>query len=138
MHSKTLILIASLALFVSSLMGQNYIGLHKDEIKEKVKEELSGFSFTNEIFNYDRSFIKFENQFEEQTLIFMLNSEGYCTSVSRMYNTWLFGRLRNELDQKYGKSKSLKWDDTKNNETFEIELRRGQWFVTVITRRKSP
>jgi len=128
--------VASLVLLSVLGYGQNYIGLHKDEIRVKVNMELKGFAFAKEIFNYDRSFIKFENTFEEQTLIFMLNAEGYCTSVSRMYNTWLFNRLKEDLTAKYGKSKNLKWIEVVEGKKYEVELVKGEWFVTVVTRMK--
>jgi hypothetical protein len=130
------ILLVVLMLITFSGVSQNYIGLHKDEIRVKVKEDLSGFAFTKEVFNNDRSFIKFENTFEEQTLIFMLNSEGYCTSVSRMYNTWLFNRLRDELNSKYGKQKGLIWLEKIDDKEYNVELIRGDWFITVVTRVK--
>ncbi len=128
--------VTSLMMFAVLGISQNYIGLHKDEIREKVNKELKGFAFAKEIFNNDRSFIKFENTFEEQTLIFMLNAEGYCTSVSRMYNTWLFNRLRDDLTAKYGKSKNLKWIELIDGKKYEVELVKGEWFVTVVTRQK--
>jgi hypothetical protein len=67
----------------------------------------------------------------------MLNSEGYCTSVSRMYNTWLFNRLKDELTTKHGNDKNLKWEEEKEGNRFEIELVKGKWFVTVVTKLKS-
>ncbi len=130
------LLIFSLLVAIFPSFGQNYIGLHKDEIRERVQQELAGFVFTKEISNFDRSFIKFENSFEEQTLIFMLNSDGFCTSVSRMYNTWLFNRLKDELEKRYGKEKGLIWIEMKNGKEYEVELKRGEWFITVITRVK--
>ena len=132
-HSSLLMAFTMLFLFGQ---GQNFIGLHKDEIKTRVEHELSGFVFAKEIFNYDRSFIKFENTFEEQTLLFMLNAEGYCTSISRMYNTWMFNKLKQELIEKYGKDKDQKWAYKKDGKKYEIELVKGEWFVTVITRNK--
>lgn len=130
--------LSAVTLLMLSVFGysQNYIGLHKDRIREKVRLELNGFFFTKEIFNDNRSFIKFENTFEEQTLLFVLNSKGYCTSVSRMYNTWLFNRLKDELTAKYGKSKTMKWIEIRDSEKFEVQLVKGEWFVTVITRKK--
>jgi hypothetical protein len=127
---------AALLFIASSGSGQNYIGLHKDEIRDRVKQELSGFAFTKEVFNLDRSFIKFENTFEEQTLLFMLNADGYCTSVSRMYNTWLFNRLRDELNDKYGKQKGLIWEEEKDGKKFVVELIKGEWFITVLIKLK--
>jgi len=136
--SKTIriILFAALATLAFSSQAQNYIGLHKDIIRDKVKKELPGFAFTKEVKNSNRSFIKFENGFEEQTLICMLSSEGVCTSMSRMYNTWLYNRLRDELLRKYGESANSIWYEEVNGTIYEIELVKGQWFVTVITRSK--
>ncbi|MFP4556398.1 MAG: hypothetical protein ACLFNU_05960 [Bacteroidales bacterium] len=122
--------------FSLTAVSQNYIGLHKDEIREKVASELSGFAFAKEVYNFDRSFIKFENRFEEQTLIFMLNSQGYCTSVSRMYNTWLYNSLQKELNEKYGESKNLIWEYDNEGRKYTVELNRKQWFVVVVTKPK--
>ena len=137
--NKTLPIILFVAICLlkpSSSICQNYIGLHKDEIKSRVSNELSGFSFSNEVFNYDRSFIRFENIFKEQTIVFLLNKDGYCTSVSRMYNTWLFNRIIDDLNERYGESKTHKWKEERDGHTYEIELVRGQWFVTVTTQKK--
>ena len=132
--AKPIILVTLFLLFLCSAFGQNYIGLHKDEIRTRVSDELPSFRFSNEVFNNNRSFIKFENIFEEQTLIFMLNADGYCTSVSRMYNTWHFNRLKDELSAKYGKPNKLKWIDERDGVKYEVELVKGNWFVTVVTR----
>ena len=115
---------------------QNYIGLHKDVIKKKVGSELTGFAFAKEVDNKNKSFIKFENTYEEQTLIFVLNEQGYCTSVSRMYNTWLFNRLKKELNEKFGNSRKMIWTESHDGKLYEVELKKGEWFVTVITRPK--
>jgi hypothetical protein len=133
---KIILFITVLVLPSLTVIGQNYIGLHKDDIKDKVRKELSGFHFSNEVFNNDRSFVKYENAFEEQTIIFMLNSKGYCISVLRMYNTWLFNRIKLELEEKFGKSKNLKWNEMKEGQKYEIELIRGEWFITVVTRKR--
>lgn len=116
--------------------SQNCINMHKDSIKVLAKTELPGFVFTKEIENGNRSFIKFENAFEEQTLIFMLNDQGICTSVSRMYNTWLFSQLKERLITQYGKSKDLVWQFTEDSQSYEVELIKGEWYLTVVTRRQ--
>ena len=137
-----MVVVTRIVLFLSILLlcftgkGQNYIGLHKDSIRVKMKVEYPTFAFAKEIQNEDRSFIKFENSFEEQTLLFVLNAQGYCTSVSRMYNTWLFNRIKDELNKKYGESKKLIWIEEMDDKEYEVELKKGEWFVTVVTRTK--
>lgn len=128
----TILLLFLLALCYPS-SGQNYIGLHKDEIRERVRQEQQGFVFTKEIENGDKSFIKFENTFEEQTLLFVLNAKGYCTSVSRMYNTWLFNRVKTDLDSKFTPAGDQRWIENLQGKEFEVLLRKSEWFITVVT-----
>ena len=116
--------------------SQNYIGLHKNEIFRVAKAELNGFLFTKEVENNNRSFIKFENYLDEQTIIFMLSSDGYCTSVSHMYNVWLYDSIKKELNAKYRKGKNGVWIETINATNYERKLRKGEWFITVFTQKK--
>ncbi len=129
-HTISLVFLLALC-FPSS--SQNYIGLHKEEIRERVRQEQQGFVFTKEIENGDKSFIKFENTFEEQTLLFVLNAQGYCTSVSRMYNTWLFNRVKTDLDSKFKPAGDHRWIETLQGKEFEVLLRKSEWFITVVT-----
>lgn len=126
----------SLLWLTIGVQAQNYISLHKDEIRIKMQQEFPGFDFVKEVHNTNRSFIKYENQFEDQTLLFRLNEDGFCTTVSRMYNTWLFNRLKQQFAGQFGDSKNLKWTFEEDGRTFEMELVKGEWFVTVITRLK--
>lgn len=117
-------------------LSQHFVNMHRDSIKLIAKSELPGFVFAKEVDNGNRSFIKYENPFEEQTLICMINDKGICTSVSRMYNTWMFNQLRDQLRTKYGQPQGLIWDFTEDNQRYEVELVKGEWYLTVITRRK--
>lgn len=119
---------------LENITGQNYIGLYKDEIRRKMPAEYSGFVFEKEVANGNRSFIKFVNTFEEQTFLCMLNKKGYCTSCSRMYNTWLYNQVKKELDQKFKPLNSNTWIETIRKKKFEVTLKKGEWFITVTTR----
>lgn len=117
-------------------LSQHFVNMHRDSIKLIAKDELPGFVFAKEVDNGNRSFIKYENPFEEQTLICMINDKGICTSVSRMYNTWMFNQLKDQLKTQYGQSQGLIWDFTQDDRKYEVELVKGEWYLTVITRRK--
>jgi hypothetical protein len=101
-----------------------------------VKQAYPGFNFDKEIENGKKSFLKYVNAFEEQTILFILDENGYCTSIARMYNTWLFSQVKSDLDAKYKSKDSLTWLDHSNGKDYEIVLRKGKWFITVITRLK--
>jgi len=115
-------------------VAQNFIGDHKEDIRKNIRTIYPGFVFEKEILNGNRSFIKFVNTFEEQTLLFILNEQGYCTSISRMYNTWLYRQVRDDLNKKHKQIDSLSWVDSIGSEKFEIKLKKGEWFLTVVTR----
>jgi len=130
---STLALTVALTLHVA---GQNYIGLHKDEIRKRAASEYKGFAFDKEVENGNRSFLKYVNVLEEQTLLFVLNDKGYCTSMSRMYNTWLLNQVKADLTKNYRHTDSLTWLEKQNDKEYEIKLKKGEWFLTVSTRPK--
>lgn len=116
------------------MQGQNLIGLTKGEILKLVPTSCKGFNFVKDIQNGDKSFIKFENPTDEQTLLFMLNSKEICTSVSRMYNTWLYDKVYKDLCCEYKQVSMDTWIDSKNGNYYEVKLKRGEWFITVTIR----
>ena len=131
---RYIVLIIPFWLIQLTAQGQNYIGMHKDDIRKLTPKEYKGFGFEKEVENGDRSFIKFVNVIDEQTLLFMVDSKGICTSVSRMYNTWLYDQIQKELKKNYKKKSSDTWIERKDGKEYEIKLKRGEWFITVTTR----
>jgi len=130
---RKFILVLLVSLITSQGYAQNFIGQHKDEIRKNVKEAYPGFVFDNEVENGKKSFLKYVNPFEEQTLLFILDEHGYCTTIARMYNTWLIAKVKSELDTKFKRKDSLTWIETKDGKVYEIVLKKGKWFFTVIT-----
>lgn len=130
---RKLLLLLTITLIAISAHGQNYIGVQKSQIFELVKQELNGFIFDNEVQNNYHHFIKFVNPIDEQTLIFVLDSYESCTSVLRMYNTWLYESIRKELKKNYTFVGPDTWIENKNGVKYKIALKKGEWFITVIT-----
>lgn len=133
---RKLLLVLLVSIITFSGYAQNFIGQHKQDIRQNVKQAYPGFNFDKEIENGKKSFLKYVNAFEEQTILFILDENGYCTSIARMYNTWLFSQVKSDLDAKYKSKDSLTWLDHSNGKDYEIVLRKGKWFITVITRLK--
>lgn len=131
-----LLLVMFLSIFAISGHAQNFIGQYKQEIKSKIKQTFPGFVFDKEVVNGKKSFLKYVNTYDEQTLLFILDEKGYCTSMARMYNSWLLDDLKKQLDSKYKKKGSLTWLDYSNGKVYEIKLKKGDWFITVITQVK--
>ena len=133
---RKLLLVLLVSIITISGYAQNFIGQYKQDIRQNVKQAYPGFNFDKEVDNGKKSFLKYVNSFEEQTILFILDEKGYCTSIARMYNTWLFSEVKRELDSKYKSKGSLTWLSHNDGKDYEIVLKKGNWFITVITRLK--
>lgn len=117
-----------------SINAQNYIGFHKDDIAKLMPQEYKGFYFEKEVNVDNRAFLKYVNTVEEQTLLFMINTDGICTAVSRMYNTWLHEQVVSELNIKYQQVSTNKWLEVKDGKEYILTLIKGKWFLTLTIR----
>ncbi|MBP7169067.1 MAG: hypothetical protein KBA42_02150 [Bacteroidales bacterium] len=117
-----------------SVSAQNYISLHKDEIAKRMPQENKGFYFEKEVNVDDRGFLKYVNTLDEQTILFMIDTDGFCTAVSRMYNTWLYDQVVNELNSKYQQVSTNKWLEVKEGKSYDLTLIKGKWFLTLTIR----
>jgi len=134
--NRKLLLVLLISIIAISGFTQNFIGQHKQDIQKNVKQAYPGFYFEKEVENGKKSFLKYVNTLEEQTILFIIDEKGYCTSMARMYNTWLFSKIKKELDSKFKSTGSLSWLEQSNGRDYEIVLKKGKWFITVITRLK--
>lgn len=125
---------ATIVILSLSVNAQNYIGLHKNDIAKQMPQEYKGFYFEKEVNVDDRGFLKYVNTIEEQTVLFMINTDGVCTAVSRMYNTWLHEQVINELNRKYQQVSTNKWLEVKDGKEYDLTLIKGKWFLTLIIR----
>ncbi len=124
----------AIAFLSLSASAQNYIGLHKDEIAKRMPQENKGFYFEKEVNVDDRGFLKYVNTLDEQTILFMIDTDGFCTAVSRMYNTWLYDQVVNELNSKYQQVSTNKWLEVKEGKSYDLTLIKGKWFLTLTIR----
>ncbi|HON71669.1 hypothetical protein [Tenuifilum sp.] len=124
----------AIAFLSLSASAQNYIGLHKDEIAKRMPQENKGFYFEKEVNVDDRGFLKYVNTLDEQTILFMIDTDGFCTAVSRMYNTWLYDQVVNELNSKYQQVSTNKWLEIKEGKSYDLTLIKGKWFLTLTIR----
>lgn len=135
MKPLAIIFLAVAVAFLSlSASAQNYIGLHKDEIAKRMPQENKGFYFEKEVNVDDRGFLKYVNTLDEQTILFMIDTDGFCTAVSRMYNTWLYDQVVNELNSKYQQVSTNKWLEIKEGKSYDLTLIKGKWFLTLTIR----
>ena len=116
----------------STVSCQNFIGFTKLQVRKSVRDSLPGFYFVKEVTNGDRSFLKYENTLEEQTILFIINRSGVCTAINRMYNFIEREAVEKELSTKYHKSSKNVWRFRQGGRDYVAILKEDEWFLKLI------
>lgn len=134
-----LIYIVFIIFLSSGISAQNYIGLKKGEIINKMRIEHSEFFFDKEVKNGNKSFIKFvDGAIIPETILFVLNNNGTCRFVKHMYeDKTKLQTVKDELTSKYKVVGENKWLMKLKGKEYEIILEDNKWFFEVTTRIKS-
>lgn len=128
-----LILVGYYSLSVSS---QHFIGMHSEAINEIMEEHHPDFnqdnSFVNKTFNY----LKYVDNLEQQTWLFFLDDNDYCKSSKLICDYVLLDDKVAELNQSYNKTGSLSWSYKNNDNSFDVTLKKEEWFFSILTKAK--
>jgi hypothetical protein len=135
---KATIYIISLIAFLLALRinGQNYIGLHKDEIISLMDETKSDFRLNKGVVNKAYNYLKYEDKVNEQTLLFFLDEDDCCTYVRLMSDYANLSDVLDSLNSNYRKDSEDKWTYRDQDETYTVSLKKEDWFFTVSTKKE--
>ncbi len=111
--------------------SQNYIGKHKDEIIVLMKNHYKNFKLNKDAINHTYKYLKYEDDIAEQTLLFFLSEDNYCTLVRWISDYSNINDIISMLDSKYTKSGKNTWTYSENGNKYIIKLEEGEWFFTV-------
>ena len=89
-------------------------------------------SFVNNSFNY----LKYVDNLEQQTWLFFLDDNDYCKSSKLVCDYVLLDEKIAELNKSYLKTGSLSWSYEHNNSSFDVTLKKEEWFFSILTRAK--
>lgn len=116
------------------LQAQNYIGMHKDQIIETMKETEKQLKLNTSTVNPHYNYLKYEDKINEITVLFFLSEDDMCTLVRKMCDYSNINEVVNELDEKYNSAGMNKWYYKENGQRYIVELTEEDWFFTVTTR----
>jgi hypothetical protein len=117
--------------------AQNYIGVHKDEIIRLMSEKHRNFKLNKDVINRRYTYLKYEDDISEQTILFFLSDKGYCTLVRWMSDYANISDILFMLDKGYTRTGKNQWTYTKDGKDYLITLEEGEWFFTVSYRLKT-
>lgn len=117
--------------------AQNYAGMHKDEIIRLMSEKHRNFKLDKNVINRKFTYLKYEDNISEQTILYFLSDKGYCTLVRWMSDYANINDMLGMLNKQYTKTGKNRWTYTRNGKEYVINLEEGEWFFSVNFRQKA-
>ena len=82
--NRVFIICIFLVFAVTVLSAQNYVDVHKDGIIKLMSEKHRNFKLNKDVINRNYNYLKYEDHISEQTILFFLSDDDYCTLVRWM------------------------------------------------------
>jgi len=115
-------------------VAQTYIGKHKNEVKQLMKENRKNFSLDGSSRNTVYNLLKFVSQDNTQTFLFVFDKNDTCEYYKLIYDYSFLNEIQKELDEKYIGSEEGLWYFNDENKKFEVTLKRDEWYFSVLTK----
>jgi hypothetical protein len=129
--NKALLYIISIIFLTFNGHAQNYIGLHKDEIMQLMRENKRNFKLNTSSVNNAYNYLKYEDNISEQTMLFFLSKEDTCKYLRLMSDYSNLNDVLDNLNSKYTKSGKDKWTYVDKGKNYIVKLDEGDWYFTV-------
>ncbi len=138
MNIKRTIILAVAFACIQTIHAQvgHFIGLHKNEIKTKMQSDLDEFNLDETSVNRTFNYLKYVDYLAQQTILFFLDENDICTASKWMCDYVLLDEKVDELNNEYKETGEDKWQYKHNNQIYEVELEKEDWFFSIITRPK--
>lgn len=130
---QKVLLLCVMAVFVSPLKSQHFIGKTKDQVIKEMKTTCPDYAMDNSSVNYTYKYLKYINKVTEQTLLIFLSEGDVCTSTKLMSDYSNLLLVKKELNAKYQPAGKETWTYTLDGVTYKVKLKHEEWFFTVFT-----
>jgi len=114
--------------------GQNFIGMHADEIKAIMKQQHTGFLLNTSTINPHFNYLKYENEEGTQTMLIFLNEQDRCKYYKRICDYVHLPEMTVQLNAHSRRENDSLWVFQDDHRNFSQVLIKGDWFFTITTR----
>ncbi len=116
--------------------GQHYIGLHKDEVKDTMKQYRKDLYEDNSSRNTVYNMVKYIDNLGNQTLYYFFSEQDTC-----LYSKWvcdysMLNKVVADLNRNFEQTAEDSWYYSHGGQEYRITLTTGEWFFTVTTKLK--
>jgi hypothetical protein len=115
-------------------VAQTYIGKHKNEVIQLMKDNRKAFSLDEPSRNTVYNLLKFVDLNNTQTFLFVFNENDTCEYYKLIYDYSFLNEIQKELDEKYTRSEEGLWYFNDENKKFEVTLKKDEWYFSVLTK----
>jgi len=116
--------------------SQDLIGLQKKQLETAIKLVYPDFIIDTTSVNRTYKYLKYNDPFNEQTLLVFLSDRDVCTATKLISSYSYFKEVQKELNKKYKSTGQDQWIYRSKDEEYQVKLKRGEWFFSVITSKK--
>jgi hypothetical protein len=116
--------------------AQQYIGLHKNVIKQMMKSENNELYLDESTINKTYKYLKYVDALGQQTLLYFLDEDDKCKLIRYMCDYSLLNEQIERLDQSYTKKDENSWQYKEDGEIYEISLEEKDWYFVITTSKK--
>jgi hypothetical protein len=114
--------------------GQQFIGMHKDEVRNAMKEYRQDLFEDNSSRNTVYNMVKYIDNLGNQTLYYFFSEQDTC-----LYSKWvcdysMLNKVVSDLNRDYTQSAEDSWYYTCGGKEYRITLTTGDWFFTITTK----
>jgi hypothetical protein len=122
----------SVALLLTCILAQsqNLIGYKQKDILKYMKENRREMNYNN-VVNSKFSYLKYSDNYENQTMLFFLNPDSICKSERIIFDISMKSQKMNEYNSQFIKNGENKWIEKKNGKKYIIEIVEGKWSCVI-------
>jgi hypothetical protein len=121
---------AALMLTCILAQSQNLVGYKQKDILKYMKENRREMNYNN-VINRKFSYLKYSDNYENQTMLFFLNPDSICKSERIIFDISMKSQKMNEYNSQFIKNGENKWIEKRNGKEYIIEIVEGKWSCVI-------
>ena len=128
--------ILTIGLSIQQSVTPNFIGMTKDEVLSSMQKTNPGCDLDEGSVNTTYKYLKFVDKENEETWLIFLSEDDICTHTKLISDYSNLKIRTDELNKKFKKAGELKWVFIEKGIVYTVEMKKEEWFFTIITKKK--
>ncbi len=134
MKQLLIILISFFCLTTSQVIGQEFVGMHADSVKQLMRASHKDFSLNTSSINKYYHYLKYEDRIGTQTFLFFLDEENICKFYKQIFDYSLQKKVIKDLNRRFVNSGDTLWTHEADMRIVSKKLKKTEWFFSITTR----